>query len=276
MKPKKYVMLGLATLSLSAGLGLGQTNAHALASYWKSAHWVTLTQNVTVYKINNYSKHVVKKYTAHSGSYYKMNHWDVNYSWVLQSGHFNTGNKYTYTVKRARNSASWFTFGSSSSAPISSKTRVSGMKTASTNAFYFNKYTPAYLRVSLGSQYLYSSPNDALNDSGHKTKFSSIYTKVSARWNNGKKDNILRIRWNDKTYFFDNSDGEFQPYNTWIDGQVFNSPYKPVSKNKSKIVIKHGTKISKGNYWDQVKNYKDGMLVDNSYKFSHGKWVNEY
>lgn len=111
MKLKKYVMFAVATLSLGTGLSLSQTNAHALASYWKSAHWVTLTQNVTVYKINNYSKQIVKSYTAHSGSHYKMNHWDVNYSWVLQSGHFNTGNKYTYTVHRAWNSSSWFKMG---------------------------------------------------------------------------------------------------------------------------------------------------------------------
>lgn len=108
---KKFVLSAIAVLSLGLGMQVNQPSAHALASYWHGAHWVTLRKNVRVYKINNYTKHVVSKHIAHKGAHYKMNHWDVNYSWVLQSGRFNTGNKYTYTVKRAWNSASWFKMG---------------------------------------------------------------------------------------------------------------------------------------------------------------------
>lgn len=113
---KKAWKLSIVVILISIILpSLKTTTAHALASYWKSPHWVTIKKDTTVLKIRNSypisDRSVVNSYTIKRGSHYKLSHWDVNYSWVLQSGKFNTGSKYTYMVDRKWNSASWFKMG---------------------------------------------------------------------------------------------------------------------------------------------------------------------
>jgi len=143
-------------------------------------------------------------------------------------------------------------------------------KVAKTNGFYFEKYSPAYLQADYGPQKLYTSAKNAQNKRGSHITVKSIYKKYSARWDNGNKSDVLRVRLNSKTYYID-VDGEFQPYNSWKDGKTINSPYSPHSN--SKIVIRHGDKFGKANYWDKVVHYRSGTLATNSWKLKNGGWV---
>ncbi|VDG31202.1 hypothetical protein [Lactobacillus brevis] [Lactiplantibacillus mudanjiangensis] len=107
-----FATIIITTLSLFIAFQKPQP-AHALASYWKTSHWVTLKKDVTVYKLSNkpWDKKVAT-YKVKAGSHYKLSHWDVNYSWVLQSGKYNTnGGHYTYMVNKKYNDASWFKMG---------------------------------------------------------------------------------------------------------------------------------------------------------------------
>ncbi|MFD1422032.1 hypothetical protein [Lactiplantibacillus songbeiensis] len=107
----KFISIILGMLLLFTILQKPQP-ADALASYWKTSHWVTLKKNVTVYKLSNtdWGKRI-STHTAKAGSHYKLSHWDINYSWVLQSGKYNTGNNYTYMINKKYNDASWFKMG---------------------------------------------------------------------------------------------------------------------------------------------------------------------
>lgn len=113
---KKYLKLTMVTILVATVLPLiNTTTAHALAPFWKHTHWVTFTKNTHIVKMRNTmpmsSSYEVGSYTIKRGSHYKLDHWGVNYSWVLQSGKFNTNSKYTYVVDRNWNSSSWFKMG---------------------------------------------------------------------------------------------------------------------------------------------------------------------
>ncbi|WP_373879751.1 hypothetical protein [Levilactobacillus brevis] len=111
MKIHKYLVLtvGVVVCVTSASLTI---DAHAVADHWNKTHWVTMTKDVNVIKMKNTiplaNSYPVAYYTAKRGSHYKLDHWGTNYSWVFQSGKFNTNNKYTYTVDKRWNDTKWF------------------------------------------------------------------------------------------------------------------------------------------------------------------------
>lgn len=115
MKLKSIALCGVALLSVGVGVQVHQPTAHALKSSWKTDHWVTLRKNVHVIKMyNSYplsDSFEVSSYTAKKGYHYKLYHWSTNYSWVFNSGRFNTGSKYTYMVDKPWYSSSWFRVG---------------------------------------------------------------------------------------------------------------------------------------------------------------------
>lgn len=114
---KKAFIFGLTAVGL---LGFGTTTVHAQSIYsagnpfWRHSHWVTITKSVNVYKVRNviprYKSYAVASYTLKRGAHYKLDHWGIDYSWVLQSGKFNSGSKYTYPVIGVRGH-NWFIFG---------------------------------------------------------------------------------------------------------------------------------------------------------------------
>lgn len=147
-------------------------------------------------------------------------------------------------------------------------------KVAKANAFYFSKYTPAYLQADSGSQKAYTSSKNAEKKVGRFIILRSIYKKYSARWDDGNNNDVLRVKTNGKVYYLNLKKGQFQAYNSWKDGKVINSPYSPNSK--AKIVMKHGTQYSNAKYWDKVIHYKNGLLVTDSWKrHSDGQWVKD-
>lgn len=115
MKIKKYVLGGIALVALAVGVQINQPTAHALKASWKTDHWITLRKKVRVIKMHNSyplsDSFEVAAYTAKKGYHYKLYHWSTNYSWVFNSGHFNSGSKYTYMVDKTWNSSSWFRVG---------------------------------------------------------------------------------------------------------------------------------------------------------------------
>lgn len=144
-------------------------------------------------------------------------------------------------------------------------------KVSKFNGFYYDSYTPAYLQADEGPQKLYSSASDAKNKSGHHIMVKSIYKKYSAKWDN-ESNQILRVRVNGTTYY-QKDNGGFQSFNSWKDGKVINSPYSPHSS--SKIVMRHGDKYGKANYWDKIKHYRDGSLVTKSWRLKNGSWIKD-
>lgn len=146
--------------------------------------------------------------------------------------------------------------------------------TVNYNGFYFDKYVPAYLQVGEGSQKLYTSSSNAQKKKGKYIKVNSIYRKYYAKWDNGEKNNVLRIRVNSKTYYM-NANGAFQPYNSWReDGHIY-SPYSPSSI--SKIVIRHGDKYTTARYWEKSKDYnlKGDIFITDSWKQKNGGWIKD-
>lgn len=120
MKLQKSILVGIAALTLGATAFVAQpqqTDASSIYSagnpFWGYGHWITLRRNVKVLKIHNsipraYS-YEVASYVAKKGYHYKLEHWGTDYSWVLQSGRFNSGSHYTYVVSARGHS--WFRFG---------------------------------------------------------------------------------------------------------------------------------------------------------------------
>ncbi|WP_261809278.1 hypothetical protein [Levilactobacillus humaensis] len=105
MKKQTFIMTAMALAAF--GVVGSTTTAHA-ASHWKAAQWVDLTKTVKVDKIQNSTAKKLKTYTIKSGTRYKMSHWTGVTRWVVQSGRFNSGKKYTYAVRKGGNNTSWF------------------------------------------------------------------------------------------------------------------------------------------------------------------------
>lgn len=273
MKIKKSIILGITALSLGTVGVISKPMAtqaisiyNATNPFWRHGHWVTLEKNVRILKIRNtypraYS-YQVASYIAKRGSHYKLEHWGVDYSWVLQSGRFNSGSHYTYVVSAKGHS--WFKFGIHN---------YPTYRTLKTNGFYFDKYIPGFLTAGNTAK-VYTTPEDASSQNGTSYELTSIYKEMYIKWNNGNNDDILKINYDGNIYYYNDKDGVFQPYNSFRDGNGISSPYSPNSK--SKIYLKHGTNIYNGTRWDQVTTYKGGLLISKSYKFKNDHWVKIY
>lgn len=264
MKIRRIELLSLVLLpSLIIVFGIQTAQASSIPLGHKS--WVTLTRNITVYKVKRTfplsSSYSVGTYKAKKGSHYRLLHSGVNFEWSLASGNFNSNSFYTYAI--LNKGSRWFKLGIHKSA-------LQGMKVAKTNDFFYKKYTPAYLQADYGPQKLYTSSENAQKKRGAHITVKSIYKKYYARWDDGNNSNVLRIRLNSETYYI-NGNGEFQPYNSWKYRKIINSPYSPHSS--SKIVLRHGDKYEKINYWDKVVPYHKGTLVTKSWRFRNDKWV---
>lgn len=112
MKKHKLLIFTLIVFSFSGVTTISKT-AQASAPFWRYGHWVTMTRDVKILKIKNvvpraYS-YSVATYTAPKGSHYKLEHWGTDFSWVLQSGRFNSNSYYTYVV--SAKGSNWFKVG---------------------------------------------------------------------------------------------------------------------------------------------------------------------
>lgn len=104
------VVIGSTFFSVGASASSVYSSSNKI---WNKSPWVTMTKNVKIIKIKNvdptYKSYSVKYLVAKKGSHYRMDHWGTDYSWVLQSGKFNSGHKYTYIV--SEHGHKWFKFG---------------------------------------------------------------------------------------------------------------------------------------------------------------------
>lgn len=146
-------------------------------------------------------------------------------------------------------------------------------RTVKSNGFYFNKYIPGFLQAGSTAN-VYTTPEDAAAKTGKSYHITNIFKKMSIKWNDGNHDDILKINYDGNTFYYNDTDGAFQPYNTFRDGTGITSPYNP--KSKSKIYLKHGNHIYNGTRWDKSTTYKDGTLISNSYKLKNDHWVKVY
>lgn len=109
MSIKKSVILGIAALALGVSVSASSVSANHSFFYWEHPHWVTVTRASTIYKIHRTyplsNSYVVKKYRVHRGHHLLVHH-AASYTWMVESGHFNSNSYYTYAVKRS--GYSWF------------------------------------------------------------------------------------------------------------------------------------------------------------------------
>ncbi|GAX05401.1 hypothetical protein IWT25_00705 [Secundilactobacillus pentosiphilus] len=193
MKIKHYVMLGLAIISLGTGLSVKGETAQAVQDEWRNAHWVTLTKNVTVEKIHvvepMYKSRSVNSYTAKRGQHFKMEHWGTDYSWVLQSGRFNSGGKYLYVVD-ASYKGGWFKMG----------THKVTTKRSSAKYKAFHGYRIATSKSDISYNTFYSKSNHATLSDYRPTQTSKVIFSYGSHvypkshewtWFHGKGQNLL-------------------------------------------------------------------------------------
>ncbi|WP_373879786.1 hypothetical protein [Levilactobacillus brevis] len=263
MKKHKIVVTGLLSLFLSIGIISMTTSANAAKSYWKSAHWVTFTKNVTVDKVKSSGGSYIKSYTIKAGSHYKLSHWDVNYSWALQSGKFNTNGKYTYIVDKPWNSSNWFKMGIHSLIPKSYRFR-----TATSTDFFYDSWEPAYLdQNSLGLD-LFSNKKDVYGGYEPDKTIDSFTTKLYAKWvSKTQSNNTIMVKIGSNIYYANDSKHDVRPYNANRLGGTIISHFKPTSKS---ALLKRGTHIYKGTLW--TYSY-DNDNHDKGYEFNGHKWV---
>jgi len=105
------VAIGSTFLSVGASASSLYSSSNKI---WRKAHWVTITKNnITVDKMKEvvprYKSYPVAYYTLNRGDHVRLEHWGTDYSWVLQSGKYNSGTKYTYSVEASGHK--WFVFG---------------------------------------------------------------------------------------------------------------------------------------------------------------------
>ena len=284
MKPKHSILLGLGIISLSVAL-LAPTSAQAssatmpasLRGYYignGSLLWIKRgSVSIGSPQADVYSHHVTQ--VVRYGNTYKIHtyinmggHYTQTYT-LKKTGYHKLHFSYAGSVHKVTKSNYYFYANNGYERVIKHKTQTSGMKIAKTNGFYFDKYTPAYFQLDHAPQKLYTSSEDAQAKKGKTITVRSIYKKYSARWDDGNKNNILRVHINGTTYFID-TQGEFQPYNSWKDKSFIDSPYSPTSK--SKIVLRHGDKYSKIDRWSKDKPIKEGIESLDVWQFVNHKW----
>lgn len=109
MKFKKLLLVGITALAFGVSISTTAVSANHDFIYWERPHWVTVTKTSTIYKIYRtyplVNSYVVKKYRVYPGHHLRVHH-AASYSWMVESGHFNSNSYYTYAVKRL--GYSWF------------------------------------------------------------------------------------------------------------------------------------------------------------------------
>lgn len=298
MKNHTFMAIGLITLStviticsittpasakaVKMPASLRGTWYHYDSSYDSYDKFHATKYHLTISRINGNSSYSGVKFPAYAGGnadlsvhkttkgYYRIGKYGTDddglFKRVTHRGHITLKNPWHEIPDTGTHVDYWYKTKAIAKSPSAK------YKMAKVNAFYFNKYTPAYLQADSGPQKAYGSSKDAKGKSGRYITIKSIYKAYSARWDDGNNNDVLRIKVNGKIHYLNLKEGELQAYNSWKDGKIINSPYSPSSK--SKIVMKHGTKYSNAKYWDKVIHYKNGLLVTDSWKLhSNGKWV---
>lgn len=109
MNTKKSLLLGITALTLGLSVSATAVSANHNFFYWEHPHWVTVTKASTIYKIKRVyplaNSYVVKKYRVHRGHHLLIHH-AASFTWMVESGHFNSNGYYTYSV--GRSGYSWF------------------------------------------------------------------------------------------------------------------------------------------------------------------------
>lgn len=147
---------------------------------------------------------------------------------------------------------------------------VTPFKYAKINNFSLTKkYGHAYLQVDYPGVKLYTSVRNAQKHKGHTITIKNLGKTYLTRWDDGNND-VVRLRIKSKTYYV-RVTSALQTYNSWRDGKVITSPYAPSAK--SKIVFKHGTKVSAAKYWHKSIRTKGGSLTTKTWTKKNGSWV---
>lgn len=142
---------------------------------------------------------------------------------------------------------------------------------ASNDSYYYNSYTSAFLQADGQPVKLYTTPTNAIANSGKHVTLSSIFKKVAVRWDEKyDKQDVLYIRVNGKTYYVVDT-ADIQSSNSWKTGTTISSPYAPTST--SKIVLRRGDKVASATTWHKVIHYGKGTRTVASWHKNKGIWV---
>jgi len=234
----------------------------AQADTWKTIQWVTLTEDVTVKKINNRTHHVVSQSTAKSGKYYLLRREKGPDVWVLHSGKYTTNTTYTYTVKRSKNVFHWYAHGKH-------PTKPANFKFAKFSKFSTTTYRPGYADVYMDdSQKFYSGqPHTKAvfkvtnNLQPMQVKQSTLSSKTLDVFFNGKRAQVTPK---------DSDALTVKPYNSEkLDYETIISQASPSS---GKAVLPKNFNMKNITWWEQV-GWKDDDDTSLAYRLVHGGWV---
>ncbi|MFC6259865.1 hypothetical protein [Levilactobacillus fujinensis] len=235
----------------------------AQADTWKKIQWVTLTEDVTVKKINNRTQHVVSQSVAKSGKYYLLRREKGPNLWVLHSGKYTTNGTYTYAVNRKKNVYYWYAHGKH-------PTKPANFKFAKFSQFSTSTYRPGYADIYMdGSQKFYSGQPHTkavfkLTDNLHplQVKRSATSSTTLDVLFNGKSAQVTPT----------NKDAlSVYPYNS--EKLDYESVISQASPYSGKAVLPKGFNMKKITWWDQTGVDADGDDTDAYYRLVHGGWV---
>ncbi|WP_143462215.1 hypothetical protein [Levilactobacillus enshiensis] len=232
----------------------------ARADTWKTIQWITLTEDVTVNKLNNSSHKVVGQSVAKSGKYYLLRR-EKNV-WVLHSGKYTTNATYTYVVKRSPNVFHWYAHGKH-------PTKPANFKFAKFSKFSTTAYRPGYADIYMeGSQKFFSDAAHKqlafkVTDNLHplQVKQSATSSKTLDVLFNGKRAQVTPKNRDSLTV---------KPYNSEkLDYETVISQVPPYS---AKAVLPKNFNMKKITWWEQ-DGWQDGDDVSTAYRLVHGGWV---
>ncbi|MCT2882631.1 hypothetical protein [Lentilactobacillus buchneri] len=279
MKSHKSMPIIFSAFVIGVGIALLQApTSYAYSKYdSRNSIWsgngttVTFWKNVGITKMRNANprskSYPVQNYVVKKWSHYKLDHWGHTYSWVLQSGRFNSNSKYTYIVDKSDGDHSWFRFGYYEKPVYKNVTSKAHIKVADNTNFFGNKWRPAYLDEYSNGVKLYKSLDDAQNKSNPVKEVKKYTQKFEVK---RQPQNILKVRLGDTTYYSDNSSHDLRPYNAKFEDREVSSYFSPKSKN---ALLKHGERIKENTMWTYMY-YKHGKLEIRDYSldfYNHWK-----
>ncbi|GAX07184.1 hypothetical protein IWT25_02532 [Secundilactobacillus pentosiphilus] len=149
------------------------------------------------------------------------------------------------------------------------KTISHKFRTADNTDFFYNTWSPAYLDMNSDSADLYSSYQDAKDETNSVTTFSDSTKQIEAKWiSKTQQDNVLELKINGQIYYENNNYHDIRPYSASRRSDGIWSNFKPTSPYAR---LKKGTNIYEGTEWTFYNNANI-----KTYRYNGSKWKFEY
>lgn len=291
MKLSKYVLLGVAALSLGAGLSVHQTNVSAAVYYtprsWRGTYYMNNYDGGRTYMdVNTYSitQDGETLYKSSWSGWHKLSFAKITPSNAVNRKHklytFNSLSKYGYqssgqwrlaTKNGKKELLNYLNMGVINVWHKYYAPKKVSFRTADNTDFYYNAWSPAYLDMFTDSTDLYASYEDTKNEENPVGTFSNPRKQISAKWlSENQQTDILKLKIDGETYYADNTSHDIRPYSAHREKDSVWSNFKPTSKYAR---LKKGNHVYVGTEWAYFYN-KDND--NHTYKYDGSHWKFEY